>query len=368
MATTTFGTNDPETVKAWSRRLSVEVPKATDIAPLIGNSMSSIIYKKDELSKGPGDRVRCTLRSQLVGRGATEGETLEGNEESIQTFTDDLLINELRHAVRSKNTGSIDQQRISFNLRDQSYEALRDWMADRMSMCAFVQWGGYTGTSITFEGDVFQMEGVTYGFNAPVAPSKIVRPAGRASDQAIETADNASDDFTLAMIDRAVYLAKTSNPKVRPVRIDGRNKYVMYIHPAQTYSLRTRAGSGQWLDVKLRDNDPRRQKSSLYDGAIGEWNGVIIRESEHVAPGVDTTDDSEITSVRRAVLLGAQSLMLGYGRGSNTTNMGWREELFDYAQQVGVKAGTLWGMKKSRFNNSDYGCVVVSSRAVDPNA
>lgn len=366
MAVTVFGTNDSETVKAWSRRLSVEAPKHTDIAPLIGTSMDSIIYRKDELSKGPGDRVRCTLRSQLIGRGRTEGEALEGHEESLQFFTDDLLINELVHAVRSDANGTISQQRVSFNLREQSYQALRDWMADRMSLCFFTQAAGYTGGSITFEGETIQMGGVTYGFNAPTAPStgRIIRPGSHSTDQAIETADSANDDMSLELIDRAVYAAKTSNPRIRPARTSNGRKYVMYLHPAQVHSLRTSTTKGEWLDIKMQ----MRDDDALYRGAIGEWNNVILRESEHVAPGVDETDDSEITTVRRAVLLGAQAVMMGYGRGSNTTNMGWREELFDYGRQVGVKAGTLFGMKKTVFNSSDFGCIVVSTRAADPNA
>lgn len=370
MAVTVFGTNDAETVKAWSRRLTIEAPKHTSIAPLIGSTQNSIIFRQDELSRGPGDRVRVSLQSQLVGRGVTENESLEGNEESLQFFTDDLIINELANAVRNPANGTIQQQRVTYNLRRLAYDSLRNWMADRMSLMFFTQAAGYTATSVTFEGRSLDMAGVTYGFNTPTAPSasRIVRPNGRATDQAIEAADTDADDMTLALIDRAVYIAKTANPRIRPVRINGANKYVMYLHPAQVHSLRTNTGTGQWLDVKLRDNDPRRQASALYQDALGEWNNVILREAEHVAPGVDTSDDSEITTVRRAVLLGAQAVLMGYGQGANLQNYGWNEKTFDYGRMVGVKAGTLIGMKKARFDNIDYGTVVVSTRAVDPNA
>ena len=79
MSVTSFGVNDALAMKAWSRKLSVEVSKATPIAPLIGKSANSIIQMKEELNKDKGDKVTFGLRMQLNGAGVTEGETLEGN-------------------------------------------------------------------------------------------------------------------------------------------------------------------------------------------------------------------------------------------------------------------------------------------------
>src|ERR1700733_2511266 len=103
MSTTTYGVNDALAVKLWGKDLAVEALKATPIAPLIGNTSDSIIQKKTELSKGPGDQITYGLRTQLQGDGVTEGEALEGNEESLSTYSDALVINELAHAVRVKN-------------------------------------------------------------------------------------------------------------------------------------------------------------------------------------------------------------------------------------------------------------------------
>lgn len=360
MAVTSYGVNDALAMKAWSRKLSVEVSKATPIAPLIGTSTNSIIQMKDELNKDKGDRVTFGLRTQLLGKGVTEGAALEGNEEALSTFSDSLLINELAHAVRVKNDGTIDVQRVPFNLRTEAKDGLRDWYADRISLMFFTHVGGFTGLTMDFEGQTLTMSPEYYGFNAPIAPSsaRIIRAASAASDQALTSADI----FTLDLIDKAVERAKLSNPKIRPVRIDGESHYVMYLHPTQVTSMRTNTSDGQWLDIQ-KAAASRGKDNAIFDGSLGVYNNVILRESEHVVPGVNSSTSAQITTVRRAVLLGAQSAVFANGMKFSPEKYDMREETFDYQRELGVSVHTVWGMKKTVFNSVDFGTVVVSTYA-----
>ncbi len=99
MATTSYPTNHPLAVKLWSRRLMRESLKETYVSRFMGTTKDSLLYVKDEMNKSAGDRVRVGLRMQLTGAGILGDGTLEGNEEALATFTDDLLIDQLRHAV-----------------------------------------------------------------------------------------------------------------------------------------------------------------------------------------------------------------------------------------------------------------------------
>jgi hypothetical protein len=67
--------------------------------------------------------------------------------------------------------------------------------------------------------------------------------------------------------------------------------------------------------------------------------------------------------VRRNVFCGAQAAVMGYGQESGPNQMSWVEELFDYGNQLGVSAGMIGGLKKTRFNSADFGTIVVSSYA-----
>ena len=104
MALTEYGVNAPEAVKLWSRKLAREALKQTYINRFIGTSDDSLIQERTDTKKSEGDRIRITLRMQLDGDGIQGDGTLEGNEEALTTYTDDILINQLRHAVRSQGT------------------------------------------------------------------------------------------------------------------------------------------------------------------------------------------------------------------------------------------------------------------------
>jgi N4-gp56 family major capsid protein len=361
MATTTYGVNDALAVKLWSEKLAAEALKATPIAPLIGKSANSIIQHKTETSKGKGDKITYGLRVQLKGRGVTEGETQEGNEESLTTYSDSLYINELSHAVRVKNEQTIDNQRILFDVRTEAKDGLRDWYADRLSLMFFMQMGGYVGTSITFEGASIATGGVIYGFNAPTAPSatRVLRAGAVANDQSLTS----SNTFDLSLIDTAVAMAKTANPKIRPVKVDGADKYVLYLHPYQVKDLRTNTSTGQWLDITKAVYQGSKQSNPIYSGALGEYNGVVLREAEHVVTGVHSTSLAEQTSVRRAVFLGAQAGAIAFGMNRGPTSYKWVEEMFDYQRELGVAVQTILGMKKMVFNSTDFGAIVIPTYA-----
>lgn len=352
MATTSFGLNDALTVKTWSKTLGMAEREYLDIAPLMGEDENSIIQVKTELKSG-GDKVTFGLMTRLTGEGKTENETAEGNGESLSIYSDSVVVNELGHVVGVKSENTIDQQRVPFSLRERAKEGLSGWWADRKSVSFFNQVCGYTPQTNT----------KYTGLNATVAPSssrRIVAGSGSA-DQDLTS----SDVFTLNLIDQAVEMAKTGDNMVVPIRIGGQKKYVMYLHPYQVTSLRTNSSSGQWLDIQKSAMAGMESKMSpIYTGALGEYNGVILRSSQDVTQGVNGSSGAAITTVRRAVLLGAQSAVLAYGKANATANKyRWNEELLDHKRKLEVSAWSIWGLKKTRFNSADFGTIVVSSYA-----
>jgi hypothetical protein len=71
-----------------------------------------------------------------------------------------------------------------------------------------------------------------------------------------------------------------------------------------------------------------------------------------------------VTTVRRALLCGAQAAAVAFGQGHDKASFDWFEQLFDYGNKLGVKAGNIGGFKKLRWNSQDFGVVVMSTYAV----
>ena len=110
----------------------------------------------------------------------------------------------------------------------------------------------------------------------------------------------------------------------------------------------------------------RSSKNPIYTGALGEYNGVILRESEFIP--------SSGTNLRHNVLLGqgAGSIAFGNawakdGRGAGGgTFFNWREETEDYGNEQGIAGISALGIKGSVFNSEAFGRIAVVSTDAAP--
>jgi N4-gp56 family major capsid protein len=348
MAGTAYGVNAPEAKKLWSSQLAREALKATWIQRFIGDGSDAVLQTYGDAKKDAGDRIRITLRMQLNGDGVQGDSTLEGNEEALSTYTDDLYIDQLRHAVKS--AGKMTEQRIPWSIREEAMMGLKDWWAGRMDTAFFNQMCGYT----------VQNDPRYTGMNAVIAPDAAhqYRPNAKANDQTLA----AGDEFNLASIDAAVAMAKLMTPVIRPIMLEGDQRYVMVIHTNQVTQLRTAAGSGQWQDIqKAAMTGDGSSKNPIMTGSLGMYNGVILHESTRITPGVNSATGASVPGTRRAVMMGAQAGFIAFGKGQGFDQFDWNEELFDYGNKLGVEAGVIHGLKKARFNNADFGTLTVSS-------
>lgn len=348
MASTSYGVNAAEAVKLWRKKLAREALKATWIGKFTGESDDSLIQIFDETGKGSGDRVTVILRMQLTGDGVLGDGTLEGNEESLATYTDNLLINQLRHGVRS--AGKMSEQRIPFKHREEAMMGLKDWWAGRLDVSFFNQIGG----------NLTQADTRYTGLNATLGPSTGFQmwPAAITTDETL----GSTNTFTLDLIDTAVATAKTLTPVIRPVMVNGNAMYVLFLHPWQVKSMRTNTSTGQWLDIQKAAVQGDGSKSNpIFTGALGVYNNVIIHEAVRVPFGANSTTKAKVASTRRAVMCGAQSAAIGFGEDYSFNKFDWNEELFDYGNQLGVEAGAIWGIKKLQFNSLDFSTIVIST-------
>ena len=348
MATTAYTVNSSETVKLWRKKLAREALKATWFGKFIGDSSDDLVQVFDETKKSAGDRITVILRMQLTGDGVLGDGTLEGNEEALTTYTDNLYIDQLRHAVRS--AGKASDQRISFSVREEAMMGLKDWWAGRLDTAFFNQICGNTA----------QTDTRYTGNNATIAPDSahVYRPNSRANDQSLTT----GDEMTLPLIDVLVGMAKLMTPVIRPLKVNGEDKYVMFLHTNQVTQLRTNTSTGQWLDIqKAAITGDGSKGNPIMTGALGEYNGVVPHESTRVTLGVNSSTGVAVSNTRRAVLCGAQAATVAFGQGQSFEEFDWNEELFDYGNQLGVESGCIFGIKKLRFNSADFGTIVLGT-------
>lgn len=325
-----------------------EALKKTFALQFMGTDSNSIIQIKTELNKGPGDRITFGIRQQLSGAGIEGDNTLEGQEEALVTYTQNVTINQLRHAVRS--AGEMSEQRVPFTVRDEARDGLADWWADRIDSWFFNQVTGNTA----------QADTRYTGMQAVSAPDSFHQVFGGAATAESSLSATTAMRFSLSMIDRAVEKARTAVNTMRPVRVGSKEMYVAFLHPRQVTALRVSAASTQWQDIEQAMlSGGRIDDNPILTGAAGVYNNTIIHSSTRIPLVVGATAGT--SDVARGVLVGAQAAVMAFGRKSGKNTFSWYEELFDYGNKLGVKAGCVGGLVKTRFNGSDFAAVTMSS-------
>lgn len=357
MAATDYPVNSPLAVKRWGEGLMKEALKKTYALQFMGTDSNALIQIKTELNKGPGDRLTFGLRQQLTGAGVSGDGDLEGNEEALVTYSQNLTIDQLRHAVRS--AGKMSEQRVPFTIRDEARDGLADWWSERIDRWFFNQ---ITGNTVQADTRFTGMQATT----APDSGHAVYANIGPTVASAIAATAEASLSattvarFHLGLIDRAVEKGKLAVNRLRPVRTEGGDYLVAFLHPFQVTSLRQSTASSQWSDIqKAAMQGGNISENPIFTGALGIYNNVVLQESVRVPLVAGATVG--VTDVARAVLCGAQAAVMGFGRGYGKNTFSWKEELFDYENQLGVAAGCIGGLVKTRLNGSDFAVVTMSS-------
>jgi N4-gp56 family major capsid protein len=258
----------------------------------------------------------------------------------------------------------MSEQRTPFVVRDEMRLGLQDWVSDRLDTWMFNQLCGATTQQTQVNGTQNTAVDNAYSGNqAALAPSSnnlIICDQNGGST----TEGSLSNTFklNLADIDRLVAKAKTATPAIRPLNVNGERQYVLFLHPNQTFQLRTATNTGQWQDInKAMLTGGKIGDNPIVTGMLGTYNNVMLVEDVRV-PCVASSVTSS-TNFRRAVFCGAQAAAVAFGGKNQDGEADWQEETFDYGNQLGISAGLIAGMKKMVFNSQDFATIVASSYA-----
>ena len=324
MADTTFGTGAAEAVKRWSGVLVVELPRHIYWAKLMKeNTPETVIEVKRDLQKNPGDRIRFTLLRKLAGAGVSGDTQMEGAEEALVYYSDDVTIDQRRNAVRL--AGRMTERRVAFNLRMDAKNTLRTWMAE------------------TIDDDIFS------GFALSPAASRTLYAAGRTSVAGL----TAADTIGVALIDRLQGIAKKATPKLWPTRVDGMDLFVLLMHTDVSYDLRQTFSTTATGWASIQQYAGVRDKSNpMFLGSLGFWGGqCVLHEHEKVPIATDGGAGGDVPWASN-MFLGRQAGCFAWGAQAEA----WEKE-FDYGARHGFCVGAIWGFKKSVFNAVDHGYI-----------
>ena len=343
----------------WQKALYEDVMRGLYFVEggLMGEDENNIIQVKNDLQKSKGDTITVGLTTRLTGAGVSGDSELEGNEEAISAYSESILIDQKRFAVRL--TGALDEQKNAYDMRMDAKEKLTIRLQEFIERQFFLKLGGCANTTLN------DVNGVVVGTDAlwSNSPDDIVSSRLVCANASGGASLGATDLITPELISKARVKAVMAEPKIQPLRIKGENFYVLFVHPWQAYDLKNNATFSQ----ARREAEVRGKDNPIFTGALGVWDGVIIKEHEFV-PFLDVsvaghnfyatgsgTDYAVDTC--RALLCGRQAGAFAKAK----MTKGWVEKSFDYENKTGFATGLIGGIQKVMFNSKDFGIIALDT-------
>lgn len=355
MATWTQSTSDGLTNKRWAKYMMAQMLQETWFLRLASKEDNSAVLIVDDLQKHAGDQVTYGVSQLMSGPGVLDLNTLTGQEEAVQTYSDSLFIHELAHATLL--VGAISNQRVLYDRRKIGRNRLADWYAARVDHAAANQLAGISA----------QTDTRYTGLQAAVAPSSGRQVFPTAVSPITDAASLGSGNIMdITMLDRAKLKAKSLTTGIRPVKVGGKTFFVTILHPTQVTDLRTNTSTGQWLDIqKAAMTGGDIGDNPIFWSALGMYNQVLIHENPRI-PNAQSNAGALVANTKRGLFLGAQACTLAFGRSEGETQkFRWLEEMRDFGRQLGVGVSGVWGMKKIVYNSVDFGVIVLDTYGLD---
>lgn len=366
---TIIGINDPIAVKRYSAVLFTDIAKESYWSSRFESKSPDApvpIQVLTELENDAGDTINYDLFVQLKQKPVYGDDVLRGKEEKLRNFSDKISIDQVRCGVNAG--GRMTRKRTLHNLRTIARQKMAEWWARWSDEVKFIYAAGARGANEDFIEDT---DYTGFASNSLFAPDSDHLLFG--GDATAFNNISTDDGMSLALIDRAVTKATTMGGgtdgkiKVRPIRMNGENRYVCTMHTFQEHALRTASSTLSWADLQKALVTAKGTNSPIFTGALGMYRGVILHSHQNVIRFNNAGADGAQPAAR-AMFLGAQALVAAYGSPGSGLRFDWNEETEDRGNQVVISSSTVLGIKKAVYNNRQFSALALDTYAVDPNA
>jgi len=360
MAQTNIPFGSPQAVQRWSANLFIDVnEKSYFNDKFVGTDKNSVIQRLTELDQSRGDIIKYDLAMRLRNRPTVGDNRLEGNEENLRFYQDRVIIDQTRHAVSSG--GKMSNQRVLHNFRKVAKDGLSEYFSKLIDELTFIYLSGARGINEDFIED-FAYAG--HAGNPIEAPDSehLIYPNQKNAKNQIDVNDKMSRELIEQTVVRA-RMMRAIDPdqaNMSPVRHKGESRYVMVMSPYQEYDLRNDDKTG-WLEINRAVSAADGRENPIFKGGLGMINNVILHSHESVIRFNDYGTNSDVKAAR-ALFLGRQAGVVAYGT-SEGLRFKWHEAKHDYDNESTISAGAIIGIKKTRFNNHDFGVIAVDTAA-----
>lgn len=349
MAQTNFAALDPQQKVVWSRDVWKNARDGAFISRFTGTGDNNVCQRVTELTKTEkGEKCIMHLLADLVEDGIVGDDEREGNEEAMQTYTDEIQIDLISHGVRNK--GKMADQKSVVVFREHARDRLSYWLSNRVDQLAFLT---LSGIAYTYKNDGSSRSSSAFAnlaFAADVTAPTSNRHRRWDSTNGLSAGDTTAVDATdlpeYAMIVDLISYAK--DHYVKGLNAGGKEYFVMFVKPGTLGELKKDADYQRAVtNLALKSGTD----SPWFTGGQVTIDGVVFHEHRLVFSTKGASSGSKWGAASaidgtRSLLCGAQALgMADLGPAE------WNEKTFQYGSSQGINVDKMFGFLKPRYTS-----------------
>lgn len=308
-------------VSRWAKQLAYEVGKEIYFSKFIGDTFESMIVSKS-MPEGKGKDMTFGLVG-YTGTAVTGDSALESNEQNLTS--NEVVVTTSQRRFGVINAGNFDDSKVLYDFRTEALSQLKRQYAE------------------DHDAQIFDKLTITSGAGAFLRADDSASVYAASDPKANLAATDLATPSDISKLKKMAMLGTTKSYKMKPIRVEGKDYYVLLLHPEAAYDL---AQDSTWRNAQQYANI-RGEDNPIFSGALGVYDGVIVHEHE----GITTAADGGGGSVAYA-----RNLFLGAGAAchAKVDEMSWVEKTFDYGNKLGIAAGQIYGVARSTFDSKDY--------------
>jgi N4-gp56 family major capsid protein len=351
---------------AWAKSVWETARRKSFVMNFMGTSSNAMIQRITELTSVNGaSKAVIQLVAELLGDGVAGDGILEGNEDILRAFEQEIQYDQLRTATRNK--GRVTDKRSTIHFRNQSKDKLGRFFGDRIDQLAFLTLSGIDYDTLNNGA----ARNVASSFLLLTYRTDVTAPSANRhlrvlADGSIATGATASvlaaDLMNYKSLVRAKAFAKETG--MRGIAVGSDEMYHVFVTPTGMADLRLDAD----FLANIREAGVRGDKNTLFAGTSSVMlDGMIVHEYRYVynTTGLTATNKWGVggnVEGQRALMCGAQAM--GF---ADFGAPGWVEKTFDYGNNHGIATNKIFGMLKPQFQNDftdsveDYGVICIDS-------
>ena len=235
---TNFAALTPQQKLVWSRDVWSAARDQMFVKRFLGTGQNAMIQRITELTKTEkGEQVIMHLVADLVQDGVIGDNEREGNEESIQSYSQIITIDQLTHSVRNK--GKLADQKTVINFREMGKDRLAYWLANRTDQLAFLT---LSGISYAFQNNGAPRVGSPFpnlAFAADVsAPSAKRSLMWDGTSLAVSATGSITTGYVPSYKMIVDLIAYAKENYVKPLMEGGKEYYVLLVAPGTLAALK----------------------------------------------------------------------------------------------------------------------------------